>query len=106
MLYRHFVLAFLKMSRDKNLQDFLEILYHVIQPVPGSSPRRSAILKIVEEKALYSTGPRSRRAEAPPTLDGDGIVISTAHLMSEQGHVYFRYFREISREVPQTKTDV
>ena len=38
MLRRHFVLAFLKMSRDKNSPRFLEILYHVSQPLPGSSP--------------------------------------------------------------------
>ena len=37
--------------------------------------------------------------QKPATLDRDGIVISTPPLMSEQ---CFRYFREISREVPQT----
>ena len=39
--------------------------------------------------------------QKPATLDGDGIVISTAHLMPEQWHV-----SAISVRFPQTKTDV
>ena len=37
-LRRHFVLAFLKMSRDKNLQDFWRFCTTWFQPCPGSSP--------------------------------------------------------------------
>ena len=44
--------------------------------------------------------------QKPTTLDGDGIVISTAHLMSEQWHVSAISVKSVSREVPQTKTDV
>ena len=38
MLRRHFVLVFLKMSRDKNLQDFWRFCTTWVQRWPGSSP--------------------------------------------------------------------